>query len=131
MGNPHPKHKFTREQAIVAGRKGGQNRLGKVSLTSTMREMLEREIEYSDEDLNKIAGDSSNKRKVGTIINLRILALAAKGNLQACQEVLDRMEGTAKQMVEVKTSSGKYAELEDLSDEEALAELKARLKDKK
>lgn len=83
--------------------------------------MIEREISYSDEDIDKMAGNNAKKRKIGELINLRMLSLAAKGKDWAVKEVWDRMEGTAKQTIEQNVKIGKHEAFEELSNEEIIA----------
>ena len=92
------------------------------SLTTILKEIMDRTIDVTDPISHEIS-----KKTIAEVINLRMVAKAIDGNFWAVKECWDRMEGTARQTMDVTTRTGKYEEMAGLTDKEALEELKKRL----
>ena len=72
------------------GSKGGKGKTGSKNLTTILRELLDREIEVID------VFDKKKKKIMQSVkygLNMRLLALALKGDIKAIREIYSRIEG--------------------------------------
>ena len=67
---------------------------GTMSLTANLRKLMEKEIDVTD-PITKETG----KKKIGEIINLRLIANAIKGDARSIKLVQERLEGKPSQEV--------------------------------
>lgn len=69
---------------------------GTMSLTANLRALMEKEIDVVD-PITKEPG----KKKIGEVINLRLIANSIKGDARSIKIVQERLEGKPKQEVDV------------------------------
>jgi len=94
MPNPEniESHKFKKGQT---GNPNGRPK-GSRSLTTILREYMDKELEINDPITKKLV----NKR-IGDIVNLKLIANAIKGDQQAIKMVFERLDGMPTQKVDV------------------------------
>lgn len=95
---------------------------GSKNLSTNLREMLEVEIDTLD-PVKKI----QVKKKIGDVLNLKLIQSALQGNLSALKEIYDRIEGKAKEHVEIETPGDQKITVEFV--ETSIEELKERQKE--
>ncbi len=85
--------------ASAAGKKGVQVQRKKKKITEYMLMLLEKEMEIQTKDGNKIT--ATGAEHIATVLLKKALA----GDVRALKEYLDRMEGQAKQVIEMEDKS--------------------------
>ena len=82
--NPPIEHRFKTGNKIKGGRPKGS-----ISVSTELRKLLEKNIEYEDPESHKQV-----KGKIAHVIALRLILNACQGEYSAIKDILDRIDGT-------------------------------------
>ena len=91
-GNPHPRIEFLEPTKWKKGQSGNPKGKpkGAKTLTSTLKELLEREINVKN---HPITGEQNVRLTVREMVMLSLLKKASQGDVKAIETILERSDG--------------------------------------